>query len=77
MVDKTLYETINTNIAKMLVIDGVHIGQIEQFDYAEMKKQHELGRRVYVINLDGIFFFINNKLGDGIDYVKLRDYTTL
>lgn len=56
--------------AKAICIGETTHRQIK-IDYKEFQRFTSFGDRVYVINKEGVFFFINNRDNDGMDWVKI------
>ena len=64
-------EMINTRNSKVLCTNDKHHYEIE-FDYSKIREFRNNGYFVYIINDDGIYYFINNVNCDGHDFIKIE-----
>ncbi len=69
-----LRESLNTRDAKVIAIDKENHRQIKS-DYRNFQLYTRMGWRVYAIKDDGIFFFLDNRDNDGMDWCKIASET--
>lgn len=62
---------IDRENCKVMAIRDKHHCEIT-FDWTIINKMHSDGWHIYVINKEGIFFFINNVEEDGKDWCKIH-----
>lgn len=62
--------SLNTMKATVIAVDDENHKQIKN-DYGNYQKYTRLGWRVYAITNEGIFFFLNNRDSDGMDWCKI------
>ena len=62
---------VNTDNSKVFITrEDKH--QEVTFDYSKLNKLHKDGWKIYLINDEGIFFFLNNCDDDGFDWNKIN-----
>lgn len=62
--------SLNTMEAKVIAVDDENHKQIKN-DYGNYQKYTRWGWRVYAITNEGIFFFLDNRDSDGMDWCKI------
>ncbi len=65
-----LREKLNTTEAKVIAVNNESHRQIKN-DYGNYQKYTRIGWRVYAITDEGMFFFLDNRDSDGMDWCKI------
>ena len=62
--------SLNTREAKVIAVDNENHKQIKN-DYGNYQQYTRMGWRVYAITDEGMFFFLDNRNNDGMDWCKI------